>query len=92
MKWMIFIKIFKNTIQIKKNICDLFDDIIADILDNKKLNLIATELSIRGKKNKQFFCFYFAMLFCCAKHYQAKFYTLLHHENFKQARVSENCF
>ena len=40
----------------------VFDDIIADILDNKKLNLIATELSIRGKKISNSFVF---ILQCC---------------------------
>ena len=28
----------------------IFDDMIADMLSNKKLNLIATELFIRGRK------------------------------------------
>ena len=35
--WIIFIKILKNTIQIKKKkILIVFDDVIADILSNKK--------------------------------------------------------
>ena len=35
--WIIFIKILKNTIQIKKKkILIVFDDVIADILGNKK--------------------------------------------------------
>ena len=48
---MIFIKILQNTIQIKKH-KTLFvsDDVIADILSNKKFNLIVTELFIRGIK------------------------------------------
>ena len=47
---MIFIKILKNTIQIKKSeILIVFDDIVADMLNNKKLNPIITELNIRGR-------------------------------------------
>ena len=34
----------------KHKILLLFDDIIADILSNKKLNLLVTELFIRGRK------------------------------------------
>ena len=50
MIWMIFIKILKNTIQIKKSeILIVFDDIVADMLNNKKLNPIITELNIRGR-------------------------------------------
>ena len=48
MIWMIFIKILKNTIQIK--ILIVFDDMIAHMLNNKKRNPIVTELFIRGRK------------------------------------------
>ena len=51
MLWMIFIKVLKNTIQIKKpKILIVFDDLIADMLSNKKRNRIVTELFIRGRK------------------------------------------
>ena len=41
----------KNTIQIKKRkTLVVFDDIIADMLSDKKLNLIVTELFISGRK------------------------------------------
>ena len=43
---MIFIKILKNTTQIKI----VSDDMIADMLSNKKLKSIVTELFIRGRK------------------------------------------
>ena len=50
---MIFIKILKNTIQIKnKTKWIVFDDMIADMFSNKKLNAIVTELFIRGRKLK----------------------------------------
>ena len=49
MIWVIFIKILKNTIQIKtRKILIVFDDMIADILSNKKLNSIVTELFIEN--------------------------------------------
>ena len=40
----------KNTIQIKKRKTVVFDDMIADMLSDKKLNLIVTELFISGRK------------------------------------------
>ena len=49
--WMIFIKILKNIIQTNnKKMLIVFDDIIADMLGNKKLNQIITESFIRGRK------------------------------------------
>ena len=51
MIWIIFIKTLKNTTQIKKRkILIFFDDMIADMVSNKKLNPIETELFIRGRK------------------------------------------
>ena len=47
----IFIKILKNTIQIKKQKTLIaFDDIIANMLSIKNPNPIVTEFFIRGKK------------------------------------------
>ena len=44
-------KILKTTIQIKKRkLLIIFDDKIADMIDNRKLNPIITELFIRGRK------------------------------------------
>ena len=47
---MILTKILKNIIQIKKKILIVFGNMIADMLSNKNLNPIVTELFIRGKK------------------------------------------
>ena len=48
---MIFIKILKNTILLKnKKILIIFDDMIADMLSNKKRTPIVAELFIRGRK------------------------------------------
>ena len=48
---MIFIKILKNTIQINNvRILIVFDDMIANMLNNKKLNPVVNELFIKGRK------------------------------------------
>ena len=45
-----FIKILMITILIKKKILIVFDDMIADMIHNKKINSIVTDLFIRGRK------------------------------------------
>ena len=50
----------------KHKILIVFDDIIADILSNKKPNPIVSELFIKGKK-QTFLCTYHPILFCCTK-------------------------
>ena len=47
---LMFTKILMNTILIKNKILIVFDDMIADMIHNKKLNSIVTELFIRGRK------------------------------------------
>ena len=54
----------------KRKILTVFDDMIAKMLSNKKLNPIETEL--QRQKTKHFSCFYYAILFCCVKQYQTK--------------------
>ena len=49
MMWVIFIKILKNTTK-KQKILIVFDDMIPDMLSNKRFNPIVTELFIRGRK------------------------------------------
>ena len=45
-------KILKIIIKIKKRkVLIVFDDMIADMINNKKLNPVVTRLFIRGKKN-----------------------------------------
>ena len=65
-----------------------FDDMIADMLSNKKLNPIVTEFFIRGIKH--FSCFYRRILFRCSKNYYAKLNTLFSFENSKQKRTQTN--
>ena len=50
MIWMVFIKMLRNKTQIKHKISIVFDDTVADMLSNKKINSIVTELFIRGRK------------------------------------------
>ena len=46
-----FLRILKNTVQVKKcKILIVFDDMIADKINYKKLNPVVTELVIRGEK------------------------------------------
>ena len=47
---MIFIKILKNTIQIRNRILIVFDDMIVDVLSNNKYSPIVTELFILSRK------------------------------------------
>ena len=48
MIWIIVMNILKYNSNKKGKILIVFDDMIADMLSNKKLNLIVTELFIRG--------------------------------------------
>ena len=64
--------IYKNIEEYKPNkkqkILIVFHNMIADMLSNKKLNPVVTELFIRGRK---FFlsCFYRTALFCSSQKY-----------------------
>ena len=49
-----FIKTLKNSVHIKNKILIVFDDTIADIRSNKKLNPVVTELFIKRYKAKHF--------------------------------------
>ena len=51
----IFIKTLKNTTRKKRKILIVFDDLVADMLNNKKLDPIITELFIRGRQLNIFF-------------------------------------
>ena len=47
----------------KRLILIVFDDMIADMINNKKLNPIVTELFIWGRKRNIFYCFYCTIIF-----------------------------
>ena len=58
MLWIIFINKLKNTTQIRKSkILIVLVDMIDDMLNNKKLNPIVTEIFIRGRKLNIFLVF-----------------------------------
>ena len=64
---------------------------IADMLNNKKLNPIATELFVRSIKLNIYLVFITQSYFSVAKKDQTNFYTLFHYENSKQTRNWTNC-
>ena len=84
------INIYKNIEEYnpnkKQNILIVFDDMIADMPINKKLNQIVTDLFIRGKKLNISLVF---ILFGCSKKYQTKLNILFCNENSKQNRTSK---
>ena len=47
----------------KHKVLIVFDNMIADIINNKKLNSVVTELFIRGRKLNISNCFYYAIIF-----------------------------
>ena len=61
----------------------VFDDLIADMLGNKKLNPIVTEFIIRGRKLSISLVFITQSYFAVQQKNQAKFYTPFYHENSK---------
>ena len=62
-----------------------FGGLIADMLSNKKLNPVITELFIRGRKLD------ISIALLCQKKNYTKFYTLFYYGNSKQTRTSTNC-
>ena len=57
-----------NPIKKRKKLI-VFDNMIADMFSDKKLNPIVTELFITRRKLNNFSCFYYAILFYCTKKY-----------------------
>ena len=67
----------------------VFDDIIADMLSNKKLNLIVTELLIRGRKLNISLVLFMQSYFAVPKNIRLN--STLCYENSKQKKTSTNC-
>ena len=61
----------------KQEVLIVFETIIADILSNKKLKRMVTELFLCGKKLNE------TIILCCSKKYPIKLYTLIYHEHSK---------
>ena len=77
-----------NPIRKRKKLI-VFDDIIADIMGNKKIQAIIKELFIRC--SYYFTYFYYSILFFCSKRSKIKYSTLFHHENKQQKRITKYC-
>ena len=84
--------IYKNIEEYKPNkkrkILTVFDDMIADMVCNKKFNRIVTKLFIRDKKLNTSLIFITQSHFIVQKKYQTKFYALFHYENSEQMKTS----
>ena len=80
-----FTKIIIITIPTKKkNILIAFDDVVVDMIHNKKLDLIATELFIRGTKLNISLVFITQSYFKVPKDVRLnKYYSLLYRKNSK---------
>ena len=61
----------------------VFDDMIADMLSNK-------ELSIRGRKLKNYLVFFTHCYFSVPENIRLKLYTLFCYENLEQTSASTN--
>ena len=77
----VYEKIDDSNASRKRTILIVFDDMIADIMANKKFLSIIKELFNYMQKIKYFSCFYQSVLFFCLKRCKIKFNTLFDHEN-----------
>ena len=78
-----------NPIRKRKKLI-VFDDMIADIITNKKFQAIIKELFIRWRKLNNSLVF-IAVLFFCSKRCKIKFNTLFDYENKQQKRITKYC-
>ena len=69
----------------------VFNDMIADMIHNKKLNSVVTELFIRGRKLNISLVFITQSYFKVSKDVKTEYYSLFYHKNSKQKRTSTNC-
>ena len=90
--WMMFTVILLIEIQIqKRKVLVVFDDIIANIMINKKFRSIIKELFIRCTKLNMSLisCIYHTILFLCSKISYIEFYTPSNNEDSQQKRATE---
>ena len=73
---------------IKRKIRTVLDEMVADMISNKKLYPEATELFFRAKKLN---ILHYRVILPCTKRRKTKQHTLFYHEDF-QARVSKNFY
>ena len=95
-----FIKYSNDTQDVYKNIdkyiigkkCKIlivFDDMIADMINNKKINPVVAELLIRGRKLNISIVFVTQSYCKVPKKWQTKFYMLFNHENSKKREIQQ---
>ena len=53
----------KHNLEKKRKIWIIFDDTIADMINNKKLNPVMTELFLRGRRLNIYIVFYNTIIF-----------------------------
>ena len=73
----------------QRKILVVFNYMIADMLSNKKTNVIVTELFIRDRKLNVSLVLIIQSYFSAPKN-TTKFYTLIYYKNSKQTRTSAN--
>ena len=61
----------------KQKILIVFDNMIVDMLSDKKLNTVLTELFIRDRKLNISGGFYYTILFCCLKKFYENYYVIM---------------
>ena len=75
----------------KRKVLIVFDDVIADMINNKKLNLVVTELLIRGRKLNISIVFITQSYFKVPKDVRLNSTHFFYHENSKQNKTLTNC-
>ena len=74
----------------ERKILITFDDMIADIMTNKKFQAVIKELFIRCRKLNISLVF-ITVLFFCSKRCEIKFNTLFAYENLQPKRITKCC-
>ena len=69
--------IAKHNIDKEPKILIVFDDMMANMINNKELNSIVTELLIRGSKLN------ISLVFITQSYFKVIYYSLFHHKNSK---------
>ena len=68
----------------------VFDDMMAYMINNKKLNSVVTELFIRGRKLNISLVFITQSYFNVSKDVKTEYYSLFYHKNSTRKRTSTN--
>ena len=84
-------KFILETYNKKLKILIVFDDMIADMLSNKKLNPLVTELFISGRKLNISLVFITQSYFVVPKNISLNSTKFFNYENLKQTGPSTNC-